>query len=86
MPPRKIKDVKPVYPVSAQESGSEGVVILEGTIDTDGTISALRTLRGLEGLSEAAQEAVRQWEYVPAKLNGGPIAIIVAVTVNFTLK
>jgi TonB family protein len=86
MPPIKIKDVKPAYPARAQESGTEGVVILEGTIYTDGTISDLRTLRGPEALSEAAQSAVRQWEYVPAKLNGAPVAIIVSVTVNFTLK
>jgi protein TonB len=86
MPPIKIKDVKPAYPARAQESGTEGVVILEGTIYTDGTISDLRTLRGPEALSEAAQTAVRQWEYVPAKLNGAPVAIIVSVTVNFTLK
>jgi TonB family protein len=85
-PPMKVKDVKPLYPERAQESGTEGVVILEGTIDTDGTVSNMRTLRGVGGLSEAAQDAVRQWQYVPAKLNGAPVAIIVLVTVNFTLK
>ena len=90
--------MKPAYRARAQKSGTEGVVTLEGTIYTDGTISELRvlsrevtgsaggTLTAPETLSEAAQNAVRQWQYVPAKLNGAPVALIVSVTVNFRLK
>jgi len=50
------------------------------------TGSAGGTLTAPETLSEAAQNAVRQWQYVPAKLNGAPVALIVSVTVNFRLK
>jgi outer membrane biosynthesis protein TonB len=29
---------------------------------------------------------VRQWKFQPALLNGKPVAVIVTMTVNFTLK
>jgi protein TonB len=37
-------------------------------------------------LDEAAQEAVRQWEFTPTLLNGAAVPVIMTVTVNFTLE
>ena len=34
----------------------------------------------------AALDAVKQWEFTPTLLNGQPTAIIMSVTVNFTLN
>ncbi|MGE5813291.1 MAG: M56 family metallopeptidase, partial [Acidobacteriota bacterium] len=39
-PPRKIKDVKPVYPEDAREAGIEGVVIVEAVLDKEGTVAS----------------------------------------------
>lgn len=84
--PAKIKDVKPMYPPDAQGANIQGVVIIETIIDTDGTVADARILRSIPMLDEAALNAVRQWRFTPTELNGDPTAIIMTVTVNFTLQ
>ena len=37
-------------------------------------------------LSEAAEEAVKEWKFKPATLNGEPVDVIFNLTVNFTLQ
>jgi len=37
-------------------------------------------------LDQAAIDAVMQWEFVPTRLNGVPVPVIMTVTVNFTLQ
>jgi periplasmic protein TonB len=83
--PRKIADVAPVYPQLAQASHVEGIVIIEATIDVRGTVQAARVLRSVTLLDQAALDAVRQWKFTPALLNGVPVPVIMTVTVNFTL-
>jgi protein TonB len=84
--PRKIRDVKPVYPVIAQRSRVEGLVILEATIDTAGRVINVRVLQSKALLDQAAIDAVRQWEFTPTLLNGVPVSVIMNVTVNFRLQ
>ena len=84
-PPRKTRDVAPEYPVMARSTGAQGVVIIEATIDVDGNVAGTRVLRSIPLLDAAALDAVRQWKYAPARLNGSPVAVLVTVTVNFVL-
>jgi protein TonB len=84
-PPKKIKDVKPVYPAIAQSARVQGIVIIETTISETGKVVDARVLRSIPLLDEAAIAAVMQWEFTPTLLNGEPTAIIMSVTVNFTL-
>jgi TonB family protein len=83
--PRKIKDVKPVYPPQAQQARVQGIVILEITVDTDGTVKDAMVLRSIPLLDQAAVDAVRQWEYQPVLLNGVAVPVKMTVTVNFAL-
>ena len=84
--PKKTKDVKPVYPTIAQSARVQGIVIIEATIGTNGRVAEARVLRSIPLLDQAALDAVRQWEFTPTLLNGQPTAIIMSVTVNFTLN
>jgi protein TonB len=84
--PRKIVDVKPIYPALAQTARKEGVVILETIIDARGEVEAVRVLRGYDLLNQAAIDAVSQWRFTPALLNGQPVPVVMTVTVNFALK
>jgi len=85
--PRKIKEVKPVYPEIARKARIEGVVILEITVNKQGKVRDVKVLRGLAmGLTEAAVEAVKQWEYEPSTLNNRPVEVLVTVTVRFNLQ
>jgi protein TonB len=84
--PRKVKNVPPVYPEFAREARLQGVVILECVISPQGRVEAVKVLRGVPTLDEAAVEAVRQWAYTPTLINGVPTSIVMTVTVNFMLR
>ena len=83
MPPKKIKDVQPVYPALAQSARVSGEVTIEATIGPDGKVIDAKVVRSIPLLDEAALTAVRQWEYLPTMLNGVPVPVLVTVTINF---
>jgi periplasmic protein TonB len=85
-PPSRIKYVTPTYPAIARSAGVQGVVIIQAVIGTDGTVEHAEVVRSHPLLAEAALSAVRAWEYTPTLLNGRPTAVIMTVTVQFTLK
>lgn len=84
--PKKIKDVRPVYPAVAQDARVQGIVILEVRIDEDGRVSDARIVRPVALLDQAALDAVLQWEYEPTMLDGRAVPVLMTVTVNFTLQ
>jgi protein TonB len=85
-PPKKTKDVKPVYPQVAFSGQTRGAVVIEVTIGTDGKVQDAKVIHSVPLLDEAAVEAVRQWEYEKTRLNGVLVALIMTVVVNFTIQ
>ena len=83
--PRRITDVKPVYPSIAQQAGIQGIVIIEAIIGVDGSVEEARVLRPVPLLDQAALDAVTQWRYTPTLLNGQPVRVVMTVTVSFKL-
>jgi protein TonB len=79
-------DVTPIYPAIAQSARVQGVVTIEATIESDGSVKNARVLRSIPLLDQAAIDAVRQWKFTPTLLNGVPVAVIMTVTVSFTLQ
>jgi protein TonB len=84
-PPRKVRDVRPNYPPDALAGRVQGVVILQATIDQFGNVASASVLHGPPMLTEAAVEAVNQWQFEPTQLNGVVVPVIMTVTVNFTM-
>jgi TonB family protein len=84
MPPKKIKDVQPVYPAIAQSARVSGVVTIEATIGADGKVIDAKVVRSIPLLDQAALDAVRQWEYLPTMLNGLPVPVLMTVKITFT--
>ena len=84
--PARITYVPPVYPTIAQTAKVEGQVILEAIIDESGVVRDVKVLRSIPLLDRAAIEAVSKWRYTPTRLNGTPVAIIMTVTVMFSLR
>lgn len=85
--PVLLSKVDPHYPEAARKAGVEGTVALDATIGRDGRVTDVAVLRGLPlGVSEAAVEAVRQWQYRPARGRTGPVASHKAIRVVFTLS
>ncbi len=84
-PPKKIKHVKPVYPLWSAAGQLRGIVVIEATIGIDGKVHEAKIKRSIPGLDQAALEAVRQWEFQPARLDGSSVAVIMTVTVTFAI-
>jgi protein TonB len=84
--PRKTVDVAPRYPALARETRVEGTVILDVIIDERGTVASTRVLKSVALLDQAAIDAVQQWKFTPARLNGEAIPIVMTVTVTFRLQ
>ena len=84
-PPKLIKQVNPVYPEIAKQSGVEGLVILEAKADEQGNVVDTRVLRSIPLLDQAAIDAVRQWVYEPLVLDGKPRPVLFTVTIRFKL-
>ena len=57
--------MKPVYPPLAKQARIQGVVLLEAKISKEGTIDNLRVISGHPLLTQAAIDAVKQWQYKP---------------------
>lgn len=84
--PELISNVRPVYTELARRARVTGIVILEATIDEQGTVADVRVLKGLPmGLDRSAVEAVQQWKFKPATLKGQPVAVYYVLTVNFQI-
>ena len=83
--PTKVHDVAPEYPPTARAARIQGIVIIQATIGVDGRVVNAEVLRPVPFLDQAALDAVRQWRFTPTRLNGEPVAVIMTVTVNFTL-
>jgi protein TonB len=84
--PKKIQDVKPVYPADALAAGAEGTVIIEAVIARDGSVVDARVLRSVTLLDAAALGAVRQWRFTPTLLNGVPVEVVMTVSVQFRAR
>ena len=83
--PRKIKHVKPVYPLPAMSARVGGNVLIEAIIGADGKVRDARVVKSIAVLDQAALDAVRQWEFEPSRLNGMPVAVSMIIIVTFAL-
>jgi hypothetical protein len=67
----------------AQAAGEEGPIFITGTIDETGKLQSLRSIRTQDARSQPAIHALQQWEFLPAQLDGRPVAskVLIGVTV-----
>ena len=80
--PKQIKHVRPIYAPMVIASGVRGEVVLEATLDPRGRVSQLRVVKSQPMLTQAAIDAVRQWEFDPAAMNGA--GTVITITATFT--
>jgi protein TonB len=73
----------PIYPEAARRLGVQGVVKLQATVGPNGRVTAVRVLSGDPMLREASVNAVRQWVYRPAMLNGDPVESTADIVLSF---
>jgi TonB family protein len=87
-PASLVEQVRPVYPEAMQAVGIEGTVLMEAVISKEGTpISLVPQNTSIDpAFVSAAMDAVRQWRYRPALLNGEPIEVLTTISVDFKLQ
>jgi protein TonB len=85
-PPIPLRKVDPKYIAAAAEEKVEGVVRLSAVIRKDGRVESVALLRHLDDrLDRSAQEALAQWVFQPALLEGAPIDVDAAFEIPFRL-
>jgi protein TonB len=85
-PPILKRRVEPEYPELARVIRQEGRVFLQAVISATGRVEEVTVLRSSSPLFEqAAIDAVRQWEYEPARQGDRPVAVYFTIDVRFTL-
>ena len=82
-PAEVITRVNPEYSKLARQAGASGVVELEATIGVDGKVKNPHVLKGNAMLQRAAMDAILQWRYKPAMLNGKAVESPVEIKLNF---
>jgi TonB family protein len=81
--PVSVWTVLPGYPLLAKNQHLEGDVRVDAVIDVDGRVTAPKAVSGPVPLQQAAVDALRQWKYRPATLNGKPVPMHLSVTIRF---
>ena len=73
----------PEYPAIAMRTRASGDVQVEAVIGVDGRIKSVKAKSGPSMLQRAATDAVRQWIYKPAMLDGVAVESTTDVVVTF---
>lgn len=88
-PPRLLREVAPVYPASARNSGATGVVTVRILVGADGSVEDV-TVVGSSGngaMDNSVVTAVNKWRFSPAKDKYGQNARCrVTRAVSFSLR
>jgi TonB family protein len=85
-PARLIFSVPPTYPMLAKSQHVSGNVLVDALIDATGRVTAMNVVSGPTLLHQAAMDALKQWKYQPASLDGKAVPMHLAVTIRFRLQ
>ena len=85
---QEFSNPRPIYPALSKRLGEQGTVLLRVLITADGKAGAVEIKKssGFERLDRAAIEAVKQWKFNPATLDGKPIDDWHLVSIPFKLE
>ena len=81
-----IFSVPPKYPTLAKSQHVSGNVLIDALIDASGHVTTMKVVSGPAVLHQAAMDALKQWRYQPASLDGHPVPMHLAVTIQFHLR
>ncbi|MBW4028292.1 MAG: TonB family protein [Acidobacteria bacterium] len=83
VPAKVLKHPSPVYPDYARRAGAAGSTVLLLSIARTGAVEKVRALAGSPLFMASAENAARQWKYMPALSNGRPVESSVVITFQF---
>ncbi len=83
-PPALTRQGEATYPPEARNAGLTGKVLLELDLSAEGKVSQARVVESAgHGFDEAALEAVRQFEFSPAEVDGKPATVRIQYAYQF---
>jgi uncharacterized protein len=87
-PARLSKPFIPAYPVDAQSKGVQGEAFVEFTVAPDGHPRSPRILYAVPAryFEDAIRESVLRTLYLPARINGKPVATSTSMFFNFKIE
>ena len=84
--PRVVVQVDPEFSEEARKAKYQGTCTLMLVVDANGMPTNIRVANSLGmGLDEKAIEAAKKWRFDPAKKDGHPVAVEIALEVDFHL-
>jgi TonB family protein len=83
VPAKLLKAASPVYPPDAMRGYITGDVRVDAVVESTGQVGEVKVIYGPKALREAAVEALKRYEYAPAKQGGRAVESHVVVTVKF---
>lgn len=85
--PTKLVDMQPQYPQPQAANGVSAQVNVEAMIGKDGRVKDLHPGTGSEpAFAEAAVDAIKLWQFSPARVNGIPVECGITVTAVFDAR
>ena len=85
-PPKVIKQHDPRFSVAARRAKVQGTVVVGLVVDDTGASTKIRILNPVGcGLDAQAVHSVETWRFSPAEKDGKPVAVEIAVEVDFHL-
>ena len=81
-----LKSVPPVYPAFARTQHVSGDVKIDALIDATGKVTTMKVVSGPTLLHQAAMDALHQWKYQPASLDGKTVPMHLTVTIQFRMQ
>jgi TonB family protein len=83
-PPQIIHRVEPRYPFNASAANPDDAVVLDAVILEDGTPKIVRVIQSRDWeLDEIAINALKQWKFSPATIDGQPVKVRMNIAVHF---
>ncbi len=85
--PIAIEDPRPAYTEEARKNRTEGVLVLQAIIRTDGKVDSFKVIKGLGfGLDESAISTIAtKWRFKPGTFKGVPVDVQANIEVTFRL-
>jgi protein TonB len=77
---------KPQYPAIARQAHASGTVVVQVTIDENGSVISARAVSGHPLLQAVAVGAARGARFSPTKLSGQPVKVTGVITYNFVAQ
>ncbi|MFY9223693.1 MAG: energy transducer TonB [Blastocatellia bacterium] len=80
-----INKALPQYPALAKTAEVEGDVVVEITVDEEGSVTVARVISGHPLLQASSIAAAKQWTFNPTSIDGNPVKVSGVLTFRFAL-